>query len=91
MDSDGDDDDEEDPSLDSEEIESLEKGLVTQEMQDKIPKCLICLEAFHKEEEVISLSCDHFYHCNCIQSWLKIRATCPVCITGQFSLPCVYM
>ena len=62
MDSDGDDDDEEDPSLDSEEIESLEKGLVTQEIQDKIPKCLICLEAFHKEEEVTSLLCDHFYH-----------------------------
>ena len=78
-DGDNEDEDEDLPPLNSEEIETLEKGQVTQEMLVRIPKCLICLEAFNKDEEVISLLCEHFYHCNCINNWLKIRPTCPMC------------
>ena len=78
-DGDNEDEDEDLPPFNSEEIENLEKVQVTQEMLVRIPKCLICLEAFNKDEEVISLLCEHFYHCNCINNWLKIRPTCPMC------------
>jgi len=66
--------------MDSEEIENLEIRMVNQEMLDNFSKCLICLDTFIiKDDEVNILPCEHFYHCICIQNWLKIQAACPIC------------
>ena len=41
--------------------------------------CAICLENF--EDEVGLLSCNHYYHVNCITEWLETHETCPYCNT----------
>ena len=76
---DTDEDNEGPPPMDSEDIDNLEKGMVTQDMVDNISKCPICLDIFKKDEEVNFLRCEHYYHCEWIKHWLKIQATCPSC------------
>ena len=49
-------------------------------LKDKINKeCLICLESFNKQETVIQLKCDHYYHTQCIYKWFEKKKTCPLC------------
>lgn len=39
--------------------------------------CSICLEEFGCDTEF--LPCAHEFHTKCINEWLKIKSTCPVC------------
>lgn len=41
--------------------------------------CTICLEDFKLEQEVRTSPCLHTYHNTCIETWLKMRTTCPNC------------
>ncbi|KAI3862483.1 hypothetical protein MKX03_011571 [Papaver bracteatum] len=42
--------------------------------------CSICLQEYQPKETLKSLSaCDHFFHAECIDVWLRINSTCPVC------------
>ena len=42
--------------------------------------CNICLDDFIKNEKIIRLKCDHYYHKKCIYSWLKKHSNkCPIC------------
>lgn len=43
------------------------------------PSCVICLGPYEACEEVRTLPCLHRYHKQCIDTWLKDRAICPVC------------
>ena len=49
----------------------------TEEMKDK--ECSICLEEFKKDEEVIKIECQHYFHRTCIEDWFNINITCPLC------------
>jgi hypothetical protein len=49
----------------------------TEEMNDK--ECSICLEEFKKDEELIKIECQHYFHGNCIDIWFKTNGTCPLC------------
>ncbi|KVI09624.1 putative RING-H2 finger protein ATL71 [Cynara cardunculus var. scolymus] len=42
--------------------------------------CCICL-ANYRPADVLRLlpECGHFFHANCIDTWLKVHPTCPVC------------
>ncbi|XP_022975100.1 E3 ubiquitin-protein ligase At1g63170-like [Cucurbita maxima] len=42
-------------------------------------ECSICLSAYENETELRELPCNHHFHCNCIDKWLHINATCPLC------------
>ncbi|XP_030491141.2 E3 ubiquitin-protein ligase At4g11680 [Cannabis sativa] len=42
-------------------------------------ECCICLSAYDDEAEVRELPCRHHFHCSCIDKWLHINATCPLC------------
>lgn len=42
-------------------------------------KCSICLGDFEEGECLKSLPCVHFYHKDCIDSWLLVGHACPVC------------
>ncbi|XP_021771119.1 E3 ubiquitin-protein ligase RING1-like [Chenopodium quinoa] len=46
--------------------------------------CPICKEDFIMNQEIRKLACNHFYHSDCIMSWLQINNTCPVC---RYQLP----
>ncbi|CAA7019960.1 unnamed protein product [Microthlaspi erraticum] len=41
--------------------------------------CCICLAKYGDDEEVRELPCLHVFHVNCVDKWLKINATCPLC------------
>ncbi|GMH18936.1 hypothetical protein Nepgr_020777 [Nepenthes gracilis] len=41
--------------------------------------CCICLERYADEDELKELPCSHFFHSDCVDRWLKINASCPLC------------
>ncbi|KAG5538465.1 hypothetical protein RHGRI_019142 [Rhododendron griersonianum] len=42
-------------------------------------ECCICLCAYDDGNELRELPCRHHFHCSCIDKWLHINATCPLC------------
>ncbi|KAK3194868.1 hypothetical protein Dsin_026178 [Dipteronia sinensis] len=42
-------------------------------------ECCICLSAYDDGAEMRELPCRHHFHCACIDKWLYINATCPLC------------
>lgn len=42
-------------------------------------ECCICLSAYDDGDELRELPCNHHFHCTCIDKWLLICATCPLC------------
>ncbi|KAK9984440.1 hypothetical protein SO802_033965 [Lithocarpus litseifolius] len=42
-------------------------------------ECCICLSAYDDGVELRELPCGHHFHCNCVDKWLYINATCPLC------------
>lgn len=48
--------------------------------------CSICRSEFQFGEEVRTLPCRHEFHTECVDQWLRIKPTCPLCrmsITAQ--------
>ncbi|TYI34698.1 hypothetical protein ES332_A03G026600v1 [Gossypium tomentosum] len=42
-------------------------------------ECCICLSAYEDGVELRELPCRHHFHCACVDKWLYINATCPLC------------
>ncbi|XP_074279898.1 E3 ubiquitin-protein ligase At1g63170-like [Silene latifolia] len=42
-------------------------------------ECVICLSSYDDGSELRELPCRHHYHCTCIDKWLHMNATCPLC------------
>ncbi|KAI5063811.1 hypothetical protein GOP47_0020481 [Adiantum capillus-veneris] len=45
--------------------------------------CCICLGMYRDNAELRGLPCSHHFHVECVDQWLKINASCPLC---KFSL-----
>lgn len=45
---------------------------------DRICGCVICHERIFPNE-VIFTECDHMFHASCLNTWLGVRRTCPLC------------
>ncbi|KAJ9555681.1 hypothetical protein OSB04_010295 [Centaurea solstitialis] len=43
--------------------------------------CCICLAKYANDDELRELPCSHFFHTDCVDKWLKINASCPLCKT----------
>ncbi|KAL0309342.1 UNVERIFIED_CONTAM: putative RING-H2 finger protein ATL21B [Sesamum radiatum] len=44
--------------------------------------CPICLDSYHPKEMIRCIAiCDHCFHAECIELWLRNSRTCPVCRT----------
>ncbi|KAI3886804.1 hypothetical protein MKW98_017156 [Papaver atlanticum] len=42
--------------------------------------CAICLSEYHPKETMKTLpTCNHVFHAYCIDAWLHLNSTCPVC------------
>ncbi|KAL6974349.1 hypothetical protein U1Q18_028532 [Sarracenia purpurea var. burkii] len=41
--------------------------------------CCICLARYSDNDELRELPCSHFFHTECVDKWLKINASCPLC------------
>lgn len=69
--------------LDKPTIESYPKTILGD--SGRLPKpndstCPICLCEYHPKETLRSIpKCNHYFHAICIDEWLKINATCPLC------------
>ena len=58
------------------------RNLPTTTADDKhIGCCAICTDNIKKGDEILILNCpgNHFFHSNCIKSWLIVKTTCPMC------------
>ncbi|KAF5729962.1 E3 ubiquitin-protein ligase [Tripterygium wilfordii] len=42
-------------------------------------ECCICLSAYDDGIELRELPCHHHFHCACVDKWLYLNATCPLC------------
>lgn len=47
-------------------------------------KCPICLEDFVPGNVLRCMDCSHTFHKHCLDRWLGMKATCPIC---QRSVP----
>ncbi|XP_057871383.1 E3 ubiquitin-protein ligase At1g63170 isoform X1 [Cryptomeria japonica] len=41
--------------------------------------CCICLGKYKDDEDLRELPCTHYFHVECVDKWLKINASCPLC------------
>ena len=42
-------------------------------------RCTVCFEKFSDGDDMRRLACGHEFHAPCVDSWLALRRTCPVC------------
>lgn len=46
----------------------------------ELPTCVICLERMDDTVTgLLTILCDHTFHCSCINKWVSTQSTCPVC------------
>ncbi|MCL7027085.1 hypothetical protein MKW94_010245 [Papaver nudicaule] len=80
--------------LDDSTIRSYQQIILDEKLQLPNPNdttCSICLSEYLPTEmlKIIPL-CDHYFHATCIDPWLRMHTTCPVCRKSlQPSLPAV--
>jgi len=43
------------------------------------PECCICTETFDETKDVKRTLCQHYFHEECLGTWLKVSTTCPLC------------
>lgn len=69
--------------LDGPTIESYPKTILGE--SKRLPKpsdgtCPICLSDYQPKETLRSIpDCNHYFHADCIDEWLRMNATCPLC------------
>lgn len=52
------------------------------EAEQSVEQCVVCMDKFGKEEEVTRMTkCQHKFHRNCIETWLRGSDHCPLCRT----------
>jgi len=71
-------------------LESVPRGLQSldhlptlvyegQEIPSSQITCAVCMADFQISEDLRSLHCSHHFHKECIDKWLGVATTCPVC------------
>ncbi|ESN91326.1 hypothetical protein HELRODRAFT_69981 [Helobdella robusta] len=41
--------------------------------------CVVCMCEFEARQKIRILPCKHHYHSKCVDKWLKMNRTCPIC------------
>ncbi|MFS7913763.1 putative transcription factor C2H2 family [Helianthus anomalus] len=68
--------------LDKSTIESYQKTTLGEScrLPNDDSTCVICLSDYKPKESLRTIpECNHYFHADCIDEWLKLNATCPVC------------
>ncbi|KAF3953450.1 hypothetical protein CMV_021111 [Castanea mollissima] len=54
---------------------------------NQINDCVICLSEFEEREAVKEIPfCKHVFHAFCLDMWLSVQNTCPLCRTNQLDM-----
>ncbi|CAI9092536.1 OLC1v1027797C1 [Oldenlandia corymbosa var. corymbosa] len=73
--------------LDEAVIETFPKTVLGESKRLPNPEdnvCSICLGEYKPKESLRTIpACKHCFHSNCIDEWLRLNATCPVCRKNQ--------
>jgi len=60
-------------------INSLPTVQFNEQLKERFPSCMICLNHFEDKETLTKLPCDHIFHVNCISNWLANSSPkCPI-------------
>lgn len=75
--------------LDDETIQSYPKILYSEAKVNSTSSCCpICLGDYKGNDLLRQLpDCNHFFHLKCVDMWLRINPTCPVCRTSPLPTP----
>ncbi|CAJ1937260.1 unnamed protein product [Sphenostylis stenocarpa] len=69
--------------LDGATIEKYPKTLIGESgrlLKANDNTCAICLSEYEPKETLRSIpECHHYFHADCIDEWLRLNATCPLC------------
>ena len=63
------------------------KNLPTVKADDKhVSTCIICLKDINEGDQIMILNCSdkHYFHGDCIKSWLSVKTVCPICRRNLF-------
>ena len=59
----------------------IDKNQLDKLINSKNDNCLICLEDFIENDQVLYLPCSHLFHSLCVLRWLLNNNKCPICQT----------
>ena len=65
--------------LSDDEISHIPSMQIESQHTEDMAQCSICLVNFKENEIVRRLPCKHYFHTDCICTWLRQKSTCPVC------------
>lgn len=51
----------------------------TNDIPDDTYHCTICFEQYEEGTPIKFLPCEHHFHCSCVDEWLNLKDTCPLC------------
>lgn len=74
--------------LDQITVESYPKVVYSESQPLQDPSCSICLGDY-KEGDMLRMlpECRHMFHAPCIDAWLRLHASCPMCRTSPLPSP----
>jgi|NOAtaT_6_FD_contig_31_7799290_length_787_multi_11_in_0_out_0_1 hypothetical protein len=68
------------PAMSEEDIRKIPELIVSEADLEKCEECVICLERLKIGEKAKTLKpCDHTFHAEHIDDWLRKATTCPLC------------
>ncbi|XP_061403496.1 E3 ubiquitin-protein ligase RNFT1-like isoform X2 [Lethenteron reissneri] len=50
-------------------------------------ECVVCLSDIETRQSLRVLPCSHEFHATCVDEWLKINPTCPICRADASEIP----
>ncbi|ESQ35395.1 hypothetical protein EUTSA_v10009557mg [Eutrema salsugineum] len=59
-------------------VESMPRVVIGED-KEKEGSCAICLEEWSEGDVAAEMPCKHKFHSKCVEKWLAVHATCPLC------------
>ncbi|KAF7287976.1 hypothetical protein GWI33_000036 [Rhynchophorus ferrugineus] len=68
-----------DNALTQEVIQELETIRYDSDCWKGDTSCAVCLDSFKQNDYLKNLPCNHRFHVCCVDQWLQLHSTCPLC------------
>ncbi|CAH8252275.1 unnamed protein product [Arabidopsis lyrata] len=60
-------------------VENMPRVVIGEDKEKDGGSCAICLEEWSKGDVATEMPCKHKFHSKCVEEWLGMHATCPMC------------